>query len=49
MTLSPTGQDTLSLVGRALLALLFIPAGYAKIAGFAGVVGFIASQGVPMP
>lgn len=49
MNLSPTVQDTLSLVGRALLALLFIPAGYAKIAGFAGVVGFIASQGVPMP
>jgi putative oxidoreductase len=49
MTMSPAVQDTLSLVGRALLALLFIPAGYSKIAGFAGVVGYIASKGVPMP
>jgi putative oxidoreductase len=49
MTLSPTVQDTLSLIGRALLALLFIPAGFSKIAGFAGTVGYIASKGVPMP
>jgi putative oxidoreductase len=49
MTLSPPVQDTLSLVGRALLALLFIPAGFSKIAGFAGTVGYIASKGVPMP
>lgn len=49
MTLSPTSQDTLSLIGRALLALLFIPAGFSKIAGFAGVAGYIASKGVPMP
>jgi len=37
------------MVGRALLALLFIPAGWAKIAGFSGVVGYIASKGVPLP
>ncbi len=43
------GQDTLSLVGRLLLAWLFVPSGYAKIAGFSGVVGYIASKGVPMP
>jgi putative oxidoreductase len=49
MTMSPAVQDMLSLVGRALLALLFIPAGFSKIAGFAGVVGYIASKGVPMP
>ena len=42
-------QDTLVLVGRVLLAWLFIPAGWGKIAGFSGVVGYIASQGVPMP
>ncbi|WP_374568973.1 DoxX family protein [Ideonella sp.] len=47
--MSPAVQDTLSLVGRALLALLFIPAGFSKIIGFAGVVGYIASKGVPMP
>jgi putative oxidoreductase len=42
-------QDFLALLGRALLALLFIPAGWSKIAGFAGVAGYIASKGVPLP
>ena len=42
-------QNPLSLIGRALLALLFIPAGFSKIGGFAGTVGYIASQGVPLP
>lgn len=42
-------QNPLSLLGRALLALLFVPAGFAKIGGFAGTVGYIASKGVPMP
>jgi putative oxidoreductase len=42
-------QNAASLVGRALIALLFIPAGFAKIGGFAGVAGFIASRGVPLP
>jgi len=41
-------QDAMSLVGRALIALLFIPAGWSKIAGFAGVVGYINSKGVPL-
>jgi putative oxidoreductase len=42
-------QNPLSLVGRLLLALLFVPAGFAKIAGFAGTVGYISSKGVPLP
>jgi putative oxidoreductase len=42
-------QNPLSLIGRILLALLFIPAGYSKIGGFAGTVGYIASKGVPLP
>lgn len=42
-------QNPLSLVGRALLALLFIPAGFSKIAGFAGAVGYAAAKGVPLP
>lgn len=42
-------QDSFALVGRVLLAWLFIPAGWGKIAGFSGVVGYIASKGVPMP
>jgi len=32
-----------------LLALLFVPAGFGKIAGFAGTVGYIAAKGVPLP
>ncbi|MEO8014640.1 MAG: DoxX family protein [Polaromonas sp.] len=42
-------QNPLSLVGRVLLALLFIPAGFSKIGGFAGTAGYIASKGVPLP
>jgi len=50
-TLTPTtpAQDALSLLGRLLLAYLFVPAGWDKIAGFSGTVGYIASQGVPLP
>ncbi|MDP2448654.1 MAG: DoxX family protein [Polaromonas sp.] len=42
-------QNPLSLLGRILLALLFVPAGFSKIAGFAGTAGYIASKGVPLP
>ena len=40
-------QNPLSLIGRALLALLFIPAGFSKISGFAKTADYIASKGVP--
>jgi putative oxidoreductase len=42
-------QDTLALIGRVLIALLFVPAGFGKLTGFAGVVGYIGSAGLPMP
>ena len=42
-------QNPLSLVGRILLAALFLPAGIAKLTGFAGTVGYIASVGLPLP
>ncbi|WP_225782798.1 DoxX family protein [Xenophilus sp. Marseille-Q4582] len=45
---TPT-QDGLALVGRILLAALFIPAGFAKIGGFSGIVGYIGSVGLPLP
>ncbi len=44
-----SAQDAATLLGRVLLAGLFIPAGWAKIAGFSGVAGYISSKGVPMP
>ena len=42
-------QSPLSLAARVLLALLFVPAGFSKIAGFAGTAGYIASVGLPLP
>ena len=42
-------QNPLSLIGRILLALLFVPSGFSKIGGFSGTVGYIASKGVPLP
>nr|WP_315188936.1 DoxX family protein [uncultured Albidiferax sp.] len=44
-----TLQNPLSFVGRLLLAALFLPAGIAKITGFAGTVGYIGSMGLPFP
>ena len=32
-----------------LLALLFVPAGFSKLADFSGIVGYISSSGVPLP
>ena len=49
MNPSASTQNILTLVGRALIALLFIPAGLSKIGAFAGVAGYIASKGVPLP
>ena len=46
--LSPV-QNLMALVGRLLIAMLFLPAGWAKVTGFAGTVGYIASKGLPMP
>jgi putative oxidoreductase len=41
--------DAIALLGRILLAAMFIYAGYGKIGGFAGTAGYIASQGLPLP
>lgn len=37
------------LLGRILIAAMFIPAGFSKIGGFAGTVGYITSKGLPLP
>ena len=42
-------QNHLALAARILMALLFLPAGISKIAGFAGTTGYIASVGLPFP
>lgn len=43
-----TLQNPLALIGRILLALLFITSGFSKIGGFGGTAGYIASKGLPM-
>lgn len=36
------------LLGRILLALIFLMSGIGKIGGFAGTAGYMASKGLPM-
>jgi putative oxidoreductase len=42
-------HDVAALLGRLLLAYVFVPSGFSKLVGFAGTVGYIASKGVPFP
>jgi len=42
-------QDITALVGRILIAYLFIPAGIGKLMNFSGTVGYVASSGLPLP
>lgn len=44
-----TLKNPLSLIGRLLIALMFLPAGWGKLTGFAGNVAYTASGGMPMP
>ena len=37
------------LVGRILIALIFVLSGFGKIGGFEGTVGYITSKGLPLP
>ena len=37
------------LIGRVLLALMFVTAGYSKLTGLEGTAGYIASVGLPAP
>lgn len=37
------------LIGRILIALIFVWSGFGKISGFEGTVGYIASKGLPLP
>lgn len=47
--MNPNLTNYAALAGRILLAALFIISGYAKIGGFAGTAGYMASKGLPMP
>lgn len=37
------------LIGRVLLALMFVIAGFGKLTGLEGTAGYIASKGLPLP
>jgi len=39
--------DAAKLIGRILLALMFVLAGWSKISGYAGTQAYMASAGVP--
>ena len=45
--MTPTWQNPLALAGRILLSLMFVLAGFSKIGGFAGTVGYMQSKGMP--
>ena len=47
--INPNTQAAAALIGRVLLALIFITSGFGKITGFEGTVGYIASKGLPLP
>lgn len=42
-------KDWAALLGRILLAAIFVISGFGKITGFEGTAGYIASKGLPLP
>ena len=46
---SPAFTNAAALIGRILVALIFVISGFGKIGGFEGVAGYIGSKGLPMP
>jgi len=41
-------KDVAALVGRVLLAVIFVWAGFGKATGYDGTAGFMSSVGIPM-
>lgn len=42
-------SDTAAVVGRLLLAAIFLLSGFSKLTNPAGTIGYIASTGLPLP
>ena len=42
-------QNAVVLVGRILISILFIVAGYGKLTGLGGTAGYFGSMGLPVP
>ncbi len=49
MNASELAERYLPVVGRFLLALIFVLSGWGKITGFEGSVAYMASKGMPFP
>lgn len=47
--MNSTSANLATLVGRILMAAIFVSSGLQKIGGFAGTAGYIASKGLPLP
>ena len=47
--MNPNVVNAAALVGRILLAWMFIQSGFGKLTGFEGTVGYIASKHLPLP
>lgn len=47
--MNSTTFNLATLVGRILLAAIFVSSGFQKIGAFAGTAGYIASKGLPLP
>ena len=46
--MNPNLRNGAALVGRLLLALLFVLSGFQKITGYSGTASYMASAGLPM-
>lgn len=44
-----TSASTIAVIGRVLLAAMFVLAGFDKISGLEGTAGYISSVGLPFP
>src|SRR5688500_11940641 len=48
-TYNPAYNQTFALLGRVLMALIFVYFGYMKLTNFGGTVGYFTKWGFPMP
>lgn len=46
--MNSTLQNSTALIGRILLAQIFLISGYGKITGYAGTAAYMASKGLPL-
>lgn len=48
LTVNPNIANAAALIGRILVALIFIKSGWGKIPGWEGTAGYMASKGLPL-